>query len=199
MADQFGRDVEEAFVYVTGCAAYAPVDGANVLTKAKLASNDLGSSTNPMPTGFKWLGLRKSDGGPEESREAGDAIEFLEKGFKLIGDGSVSVAMTLAQYNAIVREFMHGTAPDVNGVVEVDFAYSSKPFILFLEAVGKGGQIERQLGVAMITEGQRDKDEQGAVKGMNVTCEWQASPLFNNKAYFEAKFDTTAVVPDETP
>ncbi len=180
-ADEKGRDLDDVRVYVTGSVAYAPVDPLNVISKS-----DLGSADLVVPDAYKFLGLRTSDGGPEETREAGEALEFLEEGFKIATNGTVQVAMTLAQYNAITREFVHGEAPDANGVVEVDFAPSSDSFLLLLEAVFKDGSMERQHGVARISEASRVKDERGTAKGATVTLEWAAHTLFNNKAYFEA-------------
>ena len=191
-ADSKGRDIGAAPVYVTGAAAYAPVAAANVLTKAAL-----GAATIELPVGFKFLGLRTSDGGPEESREAGDATEFLESGFEISGAGSVTLKFTLAQYNAIVREFVN-QAPDANGVIEVSADIPSDPFIFYTEAVMKNGTIERQLGVAKLQETARQKDEKGSVKGVEVTVKWLPHELFNNKPYFEAQVGV-APVPDPEP
>lgn len=189
-ADSKGRDIGATPVYVTGAVAYAPVASENVLTKVAL-----GASLVSLPKGFKFLGLRTSDGGPEESRESGDATEFLETGFEISGAGSVTLAMTLAQYNAAVREFVHQVVPDANGVVEVSADIPSTPFIFYTEAVFKNGTIERQLGVAMLKEVKRQKDEKGSVKGVEVTVKWLPHELFNNKPYFEAQVGV-APVPD---
>lgn len=192
-ADEKGRDLAGAKVYVTGAVAYAPVDTENVIEKAQL-----GSASMTVPAAFTFLGLRTSDGGPEETREAGEAIEFLEQGFVLNTNGTLSVAMTLAQYDAITRKFVHGVAPDTNGVIEVDFSTPSDPFILLLEAVFKDGSMERQEGVARLTESSRLKDERGTVKGVSVTLTWTPSELFNNKAYWEAQVAGTEapVIPE---
>jgi len=181
VADNRGRTTEEALIYVTGFAGFAPVESKNVIDKAKL-----GAKTVTVPDGFRYLGLRTDDGGPEYELEAGDAIEFLEQGFEISGDGSASVKMTLAQYNAVVQELLYGAKPDGNGVVEGSLAAPDTPMILLLEAQYKSGRIIRREGVAKVSEFVLPKDERNTTGGTEVTFKWLPHELFNMKPFWEA-------------
>lgn len=185
-ADSRGRDTSKAPVYITGFAAIAPVDAANVVPKADLGSKDLGGTDKPIPAAFKFLGLRTSDGGPEPSNEAGDTIEFLEDGFEISGDGSISVQMTLAQLTPTVRELVRGSAPDANGVIEVSSTTPNAQHILLLEGVYKGGLMKRETGVVRITEVAFGKQERSTVEGITVTFKWLRHELFNRAYFWEA-------------
>lgn len=181
VADNRGRTTEEALIYVTGFAGFAPVDTKNVVPKSKLGATDL-----VVPEEFRYLGLRTDDGGPEYEVEAGDAIEFLEQGFEISGDGSATVKMTLAQYNATIQELLYGSKPDTNGVVEGSLAAPDTPMILLLEAQYKSGRILRRQGVAKVTEFVLPKDERNTTGGTEVTFKWLPHELFNMKPFWEA-------------
>ena len=185
-ADTRGRTVDEALIYVTGYFGIAPVDAANVIPEA-----DLGSATLEVPESFRYVGLRTADGGPEQSREAGEAIEFLEDGFSINADGSITVTMTLAQFNATTREILHGQAPDANGVIKVQDATPNNRFIALGESVYKSGAIKRDHGVIAVTEVSLGKDERGSVNGIPVTFRYQRSELFDNALYWEAFVEST--------
>lgn len=180
-ADDRGRDIDETLIYVTGHAAFAPVASANVIPKADLGGDDL-----ELPAGYKYMGLRTADGGPEQSREAGEAIEFLEDGFVINGDGSISVAMTLAQYNDQVRSLVSDQEPDANGVIEVKSTTPNSQYILLLESIYKSGLVKREHGVARISEVSLSKDERGTVNGTTITFAWVRHELFNRSYYWEA-------------
>lgn len=184
VADNRGRTTEEALIYVTGFAGIAPVDAKNVIAKTQL-----GKTGVTVLEGFKFLGLRTSDGGPEYEVDAGDAIEFLESGFEISSDGSVTVKMTLAQYNATVQELIYGQAPDLNGVVEGSVSAPDKTVILLLEGQYKSGRVLRREGVARVTEFVLPKDERNTTGGTEVTFKWLPHELFNNAPYWEAIVD----------
>lgn len=183
-ADSRGRDINETLIYTTGHGAFAPVASANVIPKA-----ELGSETLEVPEAYKYMGLRTSDGGPEFSTEAGDAIEFLEDGFTINGDGSISVAMTLAQFNPAVRALIRDAEPDANGVIEVKKTTPDTQYILLLESIYKSGLIKREHGVARISEVSLGKDERNTVNGVTVTFQWVRHELFNRSYYWEAVVD----------
>lgn len=181
VADNRGRTTDEALIYVTGFAGIAPVDAKNVIAKT-----ELGKVGVTVPEGYKFLGLRTSDGGPEYEVDAGDAIEFLESGFEISGDGAVTVKMTLAQYNATVQELIYGKAPDLNGVVEGRASAPDSTVILLLEGQYKSGRVLRREGVARVTEFVLPKDERNTTGGTEVTFKWLPHELFNNAPYWEA-------------
>lgn len=188
-----GRDVGEALIFITGGCAIAPVDEANVITEAQLGATEV-----TVPAGFEFLGLRTADGGPETATEAGDAIEFLEQGYEISGDGSITVKMTLAQSNAITRKLIRGQAPDANGVIKVTETTPSAQHILYLEGVYKTGVpgqrvIRREVGVARVTEFAPAKDERNTVKGTEVTFKWLPNDLFDGAYFWEAQIDAAGV------
>lgn len=189
-ADSRGRDVNEALIFVTGHAAIAPVDATNVITEAQLGSTDL-----TLPVAYQYLGLRTSDGGPEHASEAGETIEFLEAGFEAAGDGTLTVAMTLAQYNATVRKLTFGEEPDVNGVYKVRSTTPNNLFILLLESQYKSGLQTRDIGVVRVTEISRGKDERNSVNGIPVTFKWLPHELFDNAYYWHAPIEAAPAAP----
>lgn len=196
-ADNRGRTVDEALIYTTGFFGIAPVDPSNVIPKADLGSAELGSIESPIPAGIKYVGLRTSDGGPEQGREAGEVIDFLEDGFTINADGTITMTMTLAQFNATTRGLVHGKTADSNGVIEVTDATPNSRYIVLSESVYKSGAIKREHGVMRVTEITIGKDERGSVNGIPVTFQWVRDELFNRALYWEAFLPSEAPVDPE--
>lgn len=179
-ADTQGNDLDAVGVPITGLAAFAPLDAENVVAKV-----DLGASPLVMPVAFKRLGLYKQDGGPAESRESGDAIEFFQKGYSLAGDGTRTVTIGLAEQNLIVQGLLEGATPDVNGVMEVSSSLPDNRFILLVVTKYRNGKEKRREGVASITAIEPDQQERGSVEGANVTFTWQEDALFNDAPFWQ--------------
>lgn len=179
-ADSQGNDLGAVGIPITGLAAFAPVEVANVIDKAKLGVNPL-----TLPAAYKRLGLYKSDGGPSESREGGDAIEFFQKGYSFAGDGTRTVVIGLAEQNPTVQALLEGAEPDTNGVIEVSSSLPSNRFILLVVTRYRNGTEKRRIGVASITAIEPDQQERGSVEGANVTFTWQEDPLFNNAPFWQ--------------
>jgi hypothetical protein len=188
-ADEAGNDLSAVAVPLTGTLGYAPVDAENVIAKA-----DLGAATLDAPAAFKILGLVKSDGGAQDDSNQDDAQEFYQDGYKLAGDGSLTVEVNLAQFDANVRELIHGIVPDENGVIEVNSITPDTTFILLHETVYKNGFIRRRIGVARISAVKPDQEERGSVFGNDVTFEWVRHELFNNAFYWEAMVPPAGVL-----
>lgn len=187
-ADSQGNDLDAVAVPLTGMAAFAPVDAENVIAKASLKDSPL-----TIPAAFKRLGLYKTDGGPEAAREAGDAIEFFQKGYQLAGDGTRTVKISLAEQNASVQELIEGVAPDTDGVIAVSSSLPDNRFILLVVTRYKNGKEKRQIGVAAVTAVEPDKQERGNVEGQAVTFTWQEDPLFGDAPFWQ--WIGTPVVP----
>lgn len=179
-ADSSGNDLTAVAVPITGLAAFAPVDAANVIAAA-----DLGASPLVLPTGFKKLGLYKTDGGPTAAREAGDAIQFFQKGYQLAGDGTRTVQIGLAEQNAAVQQLIEGVAPDTDGVIKVSSSLPDNRFILLVVTKYKNGTEKRQIGVAAVTAVEADQSTRGSVEGQNVTFTWQEHELFNGSPFWQ--------------
>lgn len=179
-ADEQGNDLSAVGVPITGMAAFAPVDEENVIEKTAL-----GASPLVLTAAFKRLGLYKADGGPAAAREAGDPIEFFQKGYTLAGDGTRTVVIGLAENNPAVLELTEGTEPDANGVIEVSSSLPDNRFILLVVTKYRNGQEKRQVGVAAVTAVEPDQSERGSVEGANVTFTWQESDLFNGAPFWQ--------------
>lgn len=178
-ADEQGNDLDAVDVPITGLAAWAPREVANVIAKA-----ELGASPLELPAAYKMLGLFKTDGGFADGREDGERIEFFQGGYSLAGDGSRNTVVGLAENNTAVLELIEGKEPDANGVIEVSASLPDNRFIFLNSTRYKSGKEERKIGVAAITAVERDQAERGSVRGANVTFTWQTDPLFNDAPYW---------------
>ena len=179
-ADDNGNDLSAVSVPVTGLAAYAPVEATNVVADA-----DMGKKPLALPVAFKKLGLYKVDGGPQDGRESGDAIEFFQEGYAIPGDGTRSVTITLAEDNVNVQQLIEGKAPTSDGVIYVDASLPAAQSILFVVTRYRNGQERRRTGVAQVTAVEVDQETRGEVRGNAVTFQWQPHDLFNNAPYKE--------------
>ncbi|MDR1266585.1 MAG: hypothetical protein LBK42_13770 [Propionibacteriaceae bacterium] len=180
-ADIEGNNLQGVNIPITGACAWAPVDAANIVADADLADPDLALLTD-YPAYVK-LGLIKADGGVQAAAESGDRIEFFQDGYSLASSDTHTVEVGLAQGDSIVQRFLHGVAPNNEGVYYVTAAVPDNQFILFTEVIYKNGAKERCNGIAVITQIASDKAERGATRGYTVTLQWQASTLTNGAKY----------------
>ncbi|OOB90747.1 hypothetical protein [Rathayibacter sp. VKM Ac-2630] len=179
-ADPQGNDPGAVGVPITGLAAFAILETANVISKV-----NLGKSPLVLPPAFKKLGLYKSDGGPSAARDNEDPIEFFQKGYTIAGEGTRSVVIGLAEQNANVQALVEGKTPDANGVIEVSSSLPDNRFILLVVTKYRNGTEKRQIGVASVTSVEPDQQERGSVEGANVTFTWLEDDLFNGAPYWQ--------------
>lgn len=177
-ADSSGNDLSAVGVPLTGLAAIAPVDAENVIPDA-----DMGSTPLTLPAAYKKLGLYKQDGGPQEARDDEDAIEFFQVGYKIAGDGTLTIVINLAEDNATVNQLIDGKEPDEHGVVYVDSNLPDALWCLFVDTIFKNGTELRRNGVARVQAVEVDQEERGSVRGKAVTLEWVPDTLFNGAPY----------------
>lgn len=189
-ADEQGNDLGAVGVPITGMAAFAQLDAANVLTKV-----ELGASPIVLPAAYRKLGLYKVDGGPAPGRETEDPIEFFQIGYTLAGQGTRTVVITLAEQNANVQRLIEGAEPDENGVIEVSASLPDNRFILFTLTKYRNRLEKRQLGVASVTSVELDQQERGSVEGAAVTFTWAEHDLFNGAPFWQYG----PAVPGSTP
>lgn len=178
-ADAQGNDLSAVPVPITGLAAIAPVDPANVLTKPALAARPI-----VLPAGYRKLGLIKKDGGYEVGRDAGDPIDFFQYGYQLAGEGTRTVKVGLAENNAAVLALIEGAEPDANGVIEVSSSLPDNQWILFTSTKYRNKTEDRQIGVAFVSAVEPDKAERGSVKGSVVTLTYLEHELFNDAPFW---------------
>lgn len=174
-ADSKGNDLESVDVVITAAFAIAPYAQENVLT-----SEQGGAETADLPAAYRPVGLIKSDGGATESAEAGDAIEFLQDGYTLNGDSTMTIQLGLAEFNATVRELTTGKTADANGMIAVETYTPDTKWIGYYEEVYRSGRVRRLNGVVQVTATEIDQSERGSVKGRNVTLTWKTDPWIGN-------------------
>lgn len=177
-ADAQGNDLGAVAVPVGGIVAFAPYAEANVIADA-----DMGKTPLELPTGYELLGLVKQDGAPQHARESGDALEFWQKGYKLAGDGSRTVQVSLAENTESVLLLTEGKEPDDNGVIYVDSDLPDARVIVFMATKFKNKTEDRYNGVAQVTAIEVDQDTRGEVRGRSVTLTWQEDALFNGAPF----------------
>lgn len=177
-ADSSGNDLSAVGVPLTGLAAIAPVDVANVIADA-----DMGKSPLDLPEAYSKLGLYKQDGGPQEARDDEDAIEFFQQGYKIAGDGTLTLQVNLAEDNATVNKLIDGKEPNEQGVVYVDSNLPDALWILFASTRFKNGNELRRNGVVRVQAVEVDQEERGSVRGKSVTLEWVPDELFGGSPY----------------
>lgn len=179
-ADEQGNDLKAVGVPITGLAAFAPLDAANVIPKATLGAHPM-----VLPDSFKRLGLYKQDGGPTPSRETDDPIEFFQIGYSLSGEGTRSVTIGLAEQNPTVLSLIEGVEPDANGVIEVSAELPDNRFIFLVVTRYRNGMETRRIGVASVTAVEPDQQERGSVEGAAVTFTWAEHDYFNGAPYWQ--------------
>lgn len=179
-ADSAGNDLDSVGVPITGLAAFAPVDVANVIAKA-----DLGKSPLTLPVAFKRLGLFKQDGGAQEARDSDDPLEFFQAGYLISGNGTRTVQLGVAEDNAAVLQVTEGQTPDTDGVIEVSASLPDNRWILVVVTRYRNGKEKRRIGVAAVTAVEPDQEERGSVNGKKVTFTWQEDELFNGAPFWQ--------------
>jgi hypothetical protein len=176
-ADSQGNNIAAVGVPITGFLGYAP-KGTTLPTPAEGGAVDF-----VLPAAFKKLGLIKEDGGFEWTLEAdGDPIKFFQSGYSIpSGLANATLATTLAQYDALVREVAWGKVADENGYITIDAGGHSKEFVIFSEEIFKSGAIRRRVAEASVTTAKVDKAENGSVNGTALTFAANRIPALNNE------------------
>ncbi|MEW6874943.1 hypothetical protein [Trueperella pyogenes] len=166
-----GADLGAVGIPLTGFAAVQLDGSPTVLDSEAGAANPL-----KLPEGYKKVGLFKVDGGPQESAETEDAIEYFQDGFKTAGRGTLTIAINLAEMNEHVRRLTTGKKPDKNGMITIDAATPDNVFPLFVTTQYKNGWQRRLNGFARISAVEKDQETRGEVNGRATTFEWVYRP-----------------------
>lgn len=173
--DTEGNDLNSVGIPLTGFIA-VQLEGAPTFVEAATG----GTEKVELPSGYKKIGLFKDDGGPQDASDKDDDIEFFQDGYKLGGQQTRTVQVTLAEFNDIVRELMAGKKPDVNGMIVVD-EDNNNSFPIFTAVKFKNGVTIRRNGMGRIQKIEPDQDTRGEVKGNAVTFEWLFSDEIGGK------------------
>lgn len=165
-ADANGNDINNVIVPVTGFVAVK-----------------LGETTQPspsgttVPTGYTKLGLMAKDGGPEESVEIGDNLDFYQEGYKLrSGDDTMSYKFTLTELNETVLELLGHTTSGTGNTATVsrtEVAYTGNVGILWSEVKrdpGTGTLTAYSYGaVGTVSEVSRSTSSRGEMDTYEIT------------------------------
>lgn len=169
--DAEGNDLGAVGVPITGFAAVQLTGGPTYLS-----SLEGGSLPITLPSGYEKVGLFKVDGGPQEGGDAGDKIEFFQKGYKLAGDDQPTIQINLAQFDARVRKLTTGKTPDANGMIVITGLTPDNTFPLLVVTKYKNGATRVRNGLARISAVEPDQETRGEVNGRATTFEWIDDP-----------------------
>lgn len=190
VTDTLGNDVLAVGVPVTGFLGFAPA-GTILPTPTEGAAPGF-----TLPIAFKKAGLLKEDGGFEWTLEAdGDPIVFWQEGYSIpSGLANATLAATLAQYDAIVRELAWGKTADVNGYITIDAGGHATEFVVFTEEIFKNGVIRRRVAEVSVSTVKVDKSERGSVNGTAIEFKAKRHASLNNEHIGEWLIPATPAV-----
>lgn len=166
-ADADGNNIDAVSVPVTGFAA-VQLSGTPTFVSSAVG----GASTLVLPTGYQKVGLFKTDGGPKDSNDKSDDIEFFQDGYTISGTHTRTVEIGLAQFDAYVRQLVSGVAPDSNGMIVITDQNNDDTFPLFTTVKYKNGNSRRRNGLARISAVDADQEKRGDASGLSVTFKW---------------------------
>lgn len=172
-ADEAGNDLGSVGVPITGLISVNFTEGAKPLTEEVLSA-----ATLELEEGWQKVGLFTDDGGPQDGGDKDDDQEFFQDGYKLAGKRTRTVAVTLAEMNAVTDEITYGKKPNANGVIVVDDD-NQKIFPGVEVLVYKNGDERRRTGLLRVSEVEPDQAERGTVQGKATTFEWVRDETIN--------------------
>lgn len=169
MADERGFAPEALKVWTTGIA-YIRMDGqAGLMTEAEWAARPI-----VPPTTYVNLGIWMKDGGPEDGRETGDAVEFYQPEFQLSGDVTRTVKIKAAEDNNAVTWLDTGKVVSASGAVIVD-GVNDERFPLLIVQHRRDGALRYREGLARVHEFAPETSERGTVEPTSITFRWSRS------------------------
>lgn len=195
--DTLGNDLNAVKYVITSKILLAPYDSSVKILADMIAS----SVVDPAVTlatlfkkGLTAVGLITSDGAPQDGRDADDATEFHQPGYKMNADPTLTLAFTVAEDNDLTRLMTIG-APDDNGVYHVRDVVQDTKWIAYQETAYKNGTIRRRVGVVQITGNEPAQDNRGEVSGLALTATWTQDSIVDDgkSRYLEAYYDSAAV------
>lgn len=118
--DSQGMDLGQVEALVTAAIMIVPYSSENRITPEMIAPS---KATTELPAAYNrstaCIGLVKSDGGNQDSRDGDDPLEFLQDGYKKLPLAtSLTQTFSPAENNALTRKITIGE-PDSNGVYHV--------------------------------------------------------------------------------
>lgn len=199
--DAQGNDLLSVKSVVTSKIKLAPYDPGKKLTAAMIASNVADPITelgDIFGEGSGFVGLITSDGAPQDSRDADDATEFHQPGYKLAADPNLTISFTVAEDNPLTRKMTIGD-PDAQGVYHVSDIIQDTKWFAYQETVYRGNNTHRRrLGVLQITGNEPAQDTRGEVSGLALTADWLMDDTVDNgrSRYLQSYYTAAPVAVD---
>lgn len=194
--DAAGNDLKSVEIPFTGAMILVEYKEANKIDPALL---DATTKDIKLPDDYakdSYVGLIKSDGGFQDSRDADDATEFFQSGYSMPGEPTLSTAFTVAENNRHIRRITLGE-PDEHGVYAVDDIVQADKWCAYQEEALKGGRVRRRIGVVQVTNNEPEQSERGSVKGTALTVTWLQDSMYDMHRYYESIYDPS--LPAGTP
>lgn len=195
--DTLGNDLNAVKYVVTSKILLAPYDDSIRLT-AEMIKSSVADPATTLPGAFTStmtaVGLITSDGAPQDGRDADDATEFHQPGYKMNADPTLTLAFTVAEDNELTRLLTIG-APDENGVYHVKDVVQDTKWFAYQETAYKNSTIRRRLGVVQITGNEPAQDTRGEVSGLALTATWSQDITVDagNSRYLESYYSPNNV------
>lgn len=196
--DSQGMDLGQVEALVTAAIMIVPYSTENRITPEMIAPS---KATPELPTAYNrstaCIGLVKSDGGNQDSRDGDDPLEFLQDGYKKLPLAtSLTQTFSPAENNALTRKITIGE-PDSNGVYHVADIIQDAKWMVYEEETFDTGRVHRRAGVMQVTGNEPDQQERGSVTGRELTVEWMKDPLYvdaehPNTRWIESWYDPKA-------
>lgn len=196
--DSQGMDLGQVEALVTAAIMIVPYSNENKITPEMIASS---KATPELPAAYNrstaCIGLVKSDGGNQDSRDGDDPLEFLQDGYKKLPLAtSLTQTFSPAENNALTRKITIGE-PDAQGVYHVADIIQDAKWMVYEEETFDTGRVHRRAGVMQVTGNEPDQQERGSVTGRALTVEWMKDPLYvdaehPNTRWIESWYDPKA-------
>lgn len=190
--DAQGNDLNAVKYVVSTKILLAPYDETVQLTAAMIKNSvaDVASTLSGVfHKDMTAIGLITKDGAPQDGRDADDATEFHQPGYKMNGDPTLTLSFTVAEDNELTRLMTIGT-PDADGVYHVKDVVQDTKWFAYQETAYKNGTVRRRLGVIQITGNEPAQDNRGEVSGLGLTATWAQDATVDNgmSRYLEAYY-----------
>lgn len=183
-ADEQGNDLGRVSIPTTGRICIVDYSEENVITPEMIGKT---VADPQLPEAYKTgaIGLITSDGGPQDSSENGDAVEFWQQGYQINGEATITTAFTAAEDNENTAKLVHEDDADANGVYGVSSLTPNKKWMAYYEEAYKNGSVYRRAGVIQITGNEPGQSQRGSVKGRALTATWLEDANYGGKKYIE--------------
>lgn len=188
--DAQGNDLSAVAVPITGAICLVPYDEENVITREMISKT---KAAPELPDAYDrskaCIGLITSDGGPQDSVDQDDAVEFWQQGYSINADPTLTTAFTVAEDNDFTREVCYGEKPDdEHGAVVVRTLTPDTKWMAYYEESYKNGSVNRRAGVVQVTGNEPGQSERGSVKGRALTVTWLNDEFYEGGKYIEVLY-----------